>query len=244
MSKEFRAWKIDEAQLLPPSVQDYVPKGHLSRLVVSLVRESLDLSVIMGSYRSQAGQPPFDPRLMTALLLQGYASGIYSSRRIAKAAVERADFMMIVAGDPPDFRTIADFRKRHLKALAGLFVQVLKLAEKAGLVKLGHVALDGTKIKANASKHKAMSYERMKKREAELEAEVDRWLKAAEAADAEEDEFYGQKRGDELPEWVADKQRRLEKIREAKAELEADILSAGQPSRFVAQRFATQIRER
>ena len=142
------------------------------------------------------------------------------------ATVERADFMMIVAGDPPDFRTISDFRKRHLKALAGLFVQVLKLAEQAGLVKLGHVALDGTKIKANASKHKAMSYERMKKREAELEAEVDRWLVAAEAADAEEDELYGQKRGDEMPDWVADKQRRLEKIREAKAELEAEAKGA------------------
>src|SRR5260370_13597626 len=144
-------------------------------------------------------QPPFDPRMMTALLLHGYASGLYSSRRIAKAARERADFMMIVAGDPPDFRTISEFRKRHLKALAGLFVQVLKLAEKAGLVKLGHVALGGPKIKANASKHKAMSYERMKKREAELQAEVDRWLKAAEAADAEEDKLYGDKRGDEMP---------------------------------------------
>ena len=116
--------------------------------------------------------------MMTALLLHGYASGVYSSRRIAKAAVERADFMMIVAGDPPDFRTISEFRKRHLPALASLFVQVLKLAEKAGLVKLGHVALDGTKIKANASKRKAMSYERMKKREAELQAEVDRWLRS------------------------------------------------------------------
>jgi hypothetical protein len=164
--------------------------------------------------------------MMTALLLHSYASGLYSSRRIAGATVERADFMMIVAGDPPDFRTISDFRKRHLKALAGLFVQVLKLAEQAGLVKLGHVALDGTKIKANASKHKAMSYERMKKREAELEAEVDRWLAAAEAADAEEDKLYGQKRGDEMPDWVADKQRRLEKIREAKAELEAQAKAA------------------
>jgi transposase len=158
MSKEFRPWRIDEAQLLPPSVQDYVPKDHLSRLIVSLVRESLDLSAIMGSYRSGLGQPPFDPRLMTALILHGYASGIYASRRIAKAAVERADFMMIVAGDPPDFRTVSEFRRRHLKGLAALFVQVLQLAEAAGLVRLGHVALDGTKIKANASKHKAMSY--------------------------------------------------------------------------------------
>ena len=228
MSKEFRPWKIDEAQLLPPSVQDYVPADHLSRLIVSLVREELDLSVIVGSYRSGLGQPPFDPRLMTALLLHGYASGIYSSRRIARAAVERADFMMIVAGDGPDFRTISEFRRRHLAALAGLFVQVLRLAEKAGLVKLGHVALDGTKIKANASKHKAMSYERMKKREAELKAEVDRWLKAAEAADAAEDRLYGSKRGDELPDWVADKQKRLEKIREAKAALEAEAKAAAE----------------
>lgn len=228
MSKDFRPWKIDEAQLLPPSVQDYVAKDHLSRLIVALVRESLDLSAISGSYRSVLGQPPFDPRMMTALLLHGYASGIYSSRRIAKAALERADFMMLVAGDPPDFRTISEFRKRHLKALASLFVQVLRLAEKAGLVKLGHVALDGTKIKANASKHKAMSYERMKKREAELKAEVDRWLEAAAAADAQEDRLHGTRRGDEMPAWVADKQKRLEKIGAAKAALEAEAKAAAE----------------
>lgn len=228
MSKEFRPWKIDEAQLLPASVQDYVPPSHLSRLIVALVREELDLSAIAGSYRSVLGQPPFDPRMMTGLLLHGYASGLYSSRRIAKATVERADFMMIVAGDPPDFRTISEFRRRHLKALAGLFVQVLQLAEKAGLVKLGHVALDGTKIKANASRHKAMSYARMKQREAELQAEVDRWLAAAEAADQAEDKLYGHKRGDEMPDWVADKRQRLEKIRQAKAELEAEAKAAAE----------------
>jgi len=228
MSKDFRFWKIDEAQLLPPSVQDYVRKDHLSRLIVALVREELDLSGIRVSYRSALGQPPFDPRMMTALLLHGYASGLYASRRIARAAVERADFMMIVAGDAPDFRTISEFRKRHLEALAALFVQVLKLAERAGLVKLGHVALDGTKIKANASKHKAMSYDRMKKREAELKAEVDRWLEAAAAADAEEDRLYGDKRGDEMPDWVADKQKRLEKIGAAKAELEAEAKAAAE----------------
>jgi transposase len=222
MSKHFRPWKIDEPHLLPPSVHDYVPADHLSRLIVALARESLDLSGLVGSYTSALGQPPFDPRMVTALLLHGYASGLYSSRRIAKACIERADFMMIVAGDPPDFRTMSDFRKRHLHALALLFVQVLKLAEKAGLVKLGHVALDGTKIKANASKHKAMSYDRMKKREAELQAEVDSWLAAAEAADAEEDKLYGDKRGDEMPDWIADKQKRIEKIRAAKAELEAE----------------------
>ena len=228
MSKDFRPWKIDEAQLLPANVQDYVPKDHLCRFILALVREELDLSAIAGSYRSGLGQPPFDPRLMTALLLHGYASGIYASRRLAKSAVERADFMMIVAGDPPDFRTISEFRRRHLKALAALFVQVLQLAEKAGLVRLGHVALDGTKIKANASKHKAMSYAHMKKREAELAAEVDRWLEAAEAADVEEDRLYGHKRGDEMPDWVADKQKRLEKICQAKAELEAEAKAAAE----------------
>ena len=233
MSKYFRPWKIDQPQLLPPSMQDFVPKDHLSRFIVELVRESLDLGEIAGSYRSALGQPPFDPRLMVALLLNGYASGIYSSRRIARACVERADFMMIAALDAPDFRTISEFRKRHLKQLAGLFVQVLKLAEKAGLVRLGHVALDGTKIKANASKHKAMSYQRMKRRQAELQAEVDRWLAAAEAADAEDDKLYGNKRGDELPDWVADKQKRIERIAEAKAELEAEAKAAATEERRI-----------
>jgi len=229
MSKHFRPWKIDQEQLLPPSVQDFVPAGHLSRFIVALARESLDLSEITASYASGLGQPPFDPWMMTALLLHAYASGLYSSRRIAKACIERADFMMMVALDPPDFGAVSDFRKRHLTALAGLFVQVLKLAEAAGLVKLGHVALDGTKIKANASKHKAMSYERMKQREAELKAEVDRWLAAAEAADAEEDKSFGKdKRGDETPAWIADKEKRLAKIREAKAALEAEAKAAAE----------------
>ena len=165
--------------------------------------------------------------MMTALLLYAYCSGLYSSRRIAKACAERVDFMMIVAHDAPDFRTIADFRKRHLPPLGRLFLHVLKLAEKAGLAKLGHVALDGTKIKANASKHKAMSYERMKTRETELRAEVDRWLEAAEAADAQEDKLHGaSRRGDEMPGWIADKQKRLAKIREAREALEAEAASA------------------
>ena len=137
--------------------------------------------------------------------------------------------MIIIALDPPDFRTISNFRKRHLKALAGLFVQVLKLCEKVGLVKLGHVALDGTKIKANASKHKAMSYERMEKRAAELEAEVAKWLSSAEAADAGEDKLYGRdKTGEEMPDWVADKKRRAETIRAAKAALEAEAKAAAE----------------
>lgn len=223
MSKTFRNWGLDQALLLPPSVHDFVPAGHLSRFVVALVTEELDLSAIMGSYRGEKGQPPYHPAMMVALLLYAYTVGLYSSRRIAKACGERVDFMAIVALDAPDFRTISEFRRRHLAALSGLFVQVLKLCERAGLVRLGHVALDGTKIKANASKHKAMSYERMQKRETELQAEVDGWLKAAEAADAAEDKAFGaDKRGDEMPDWVAEKQARLAKIRAAKAELEAE----------------------
>ncbi len=229
MSKTFRAWKIDQPLFLPPTVQDFVSKDHLACFVLSLVRDDLDLIEITGTYGSEWGQPPFDPTMMTALLLYSYCSGIYSSRRIAKACRERVDFMSIVALDAPDFRTISDFRKRHLKALGELFGQVLQLCEKAGLVKLGHVALDGTKIKANASKHKAMSYERMEKRAAELEAEVAKWLSAAEAADTEEDKLHGRdKTGDEMPDWIADKKRRAERIRQAKAELEAEAKAAAE----------------
>ena len=159
---------------------------------------------------------------MTALLLYGYSRGVYSSRRLARACEERLDFMAVTAQNRPDFRTIAKFRSRHLVALAGLFVQVLKLCQAAKLVELGHVALDGTKMKANASKHKAMSYGRMKKTEPDLAAEVDAWLKAAEAADAEEDAALGDTRGDEMPDWVANKAKRREKIREAMAALEAE----------------------
>ena len=227
MSKTFRPWTIDQPLLLPASVQDFVGKDHLARFVLALVVGHLDLCEIEGTYGSARGQPPFDPTMMTALLLYAYCNGVYSSRRIAKAARERVDFMSIVGLDPPDFRTISDFRKRHLKALAGLFAQVLKLCERAGLAKLGHVALDGTKIKANASKHKAMSYERMAKRAAELDAEVAQWMSAAEAADAREDEAFGRdKSGDEMPDWVADKKKRAEKIRAAQAELEAEAKAA------------------
>src|SRR5450432_1848989 len=229
MSKTFRAWKIDEPLFLPPMVGDFVAKDHLACFVLSLVRDDLGLGEITGTYGSERGQPPFDPTMMTVLLLYSYCCGIYSSRRIAKACRERVDFMSIVALDAPDFRTVSDFRKRHLKALGDLFKQILQLCEKAGLVKLGHVALDGTKIKANASKHKAMSYERMEKRAAELEAEVAKWLSAAEAADAAEDKLHGgDKAGEEMPDWIADKKRRAERIREAKAELEAEAKAAAE----------------
>ena len=146
MSKTFRDWSLDQALLLPPSVHDFVPAGHLARFVVALVTEELDLSTVLASYRGEKGQPPYHPAMMVALLLYAYAVGIYSSRRIARACIERVDFMAIVALDAPDFRTISEFRRRHLAALSALFVQVLKLCEAAGLVKLGHVALAGVDV--------------------------------------------------------------------------------------------------
>lgn len=227
MSKRYRNWRLDEPLLFPPSVSDFVPEGHIARFILDLVEETLDLGQIYETYQSKRGQPPFHPGMMVTLLLYAYCCGIYSSRRIAKACVERVDFMMIVALDAPDFRTISEFRKRHLTALSDLFVQVLRLCEKAGLVKLGHVALDGTKVKANASRHKAMSYERMTKRVEELQAEVEGWLQNAEAADRQEDAAFGtNKSGDELPKWASGKKRRLAKIREAKAALEEEAKAA------------------
>ena len=223
MSKTYRPWNVDQAMLLPPSVQELVPAGHLAHFIRELVRDSLELSAILDDYSEERGYPPYHPVMMTALLLYSYCQGVYSSRRMAQACEQRVDFMAVTALQQPDFRTISDFRKRHLQALGALFGQVLVLCEQAGLVKLGHVALDGTKVKANASKHKAMSYGRMKQREAELAAEVQKWLEQAAAADATEDEALGpQRRGDELPAWVRNKQQRLEKMREAIAALEAE----------------------
>jgi transposase len=223
MAKTFKSWDIDQVILLPPSVHELVPAGHLAHFVRDLVRESLDLSAILKTYTEDRGFPPYDPTMMVALLLYAYSQGLYASRRIAKACEERVDILAVTAWQRPDFRTISDFRKRHLPALGRLFTPVLQLCQKAGLVTLGHVALDGTKIRANASKHKAMSYGRMKKAEPELATEVARWLTEAARSDTREDEQYGvDRRGDELPEWVTSKQQRLEKIRTAKAALEAD----------------------
>src|SRR6266446_1759626 len=238
MSKTFRPWKIDEPLFLPPTVADFVTPDHLARFVLSLVREAIDLTKITGTYGSERGQPPFAPTMMTVLLLYAYCCGIYSSRRIAKACRERVDFMSIVGLDAPDFRTISDFRKRHLKALGELFKQVLHLCERAGLVGFGHVALDGTKIKANASKHKAMSYARMITAEAELATEIAAWLERAAAADAAEDAQYGDdRRGDEPPDWMRDKQRRLDKIRAAKAALETEAKAAAEAQAALPQRY-------
>jgi len=226
MSKVFRPWDVDEVWLFPASVQDFVPPGHIAHLIRETVREGLDLRAILSQYDEERGYPPYHPGMMTALLLYAYSQGIYSSRRIDRACHERVDFMAVTGLSYPDFRTISEFRKRHLGALSGLFVQVLGLCRKAGLVKLGHVALDGTKIKANASKHKAMSYGRMEGAEEKLAAEVAGWMKKAAAQDAAEDRQHGDRRGDELPDWVANKERRLAKIREAKAALEAEAQAA------------------
>jgi transposase len=224
MSKTFRAWDVDQVWLLPPSVHDFVPAGHPAHLVRELVRAELDLAAILAEYeREERGQPPYHPAMMVALLLYAYTQGVYASRRIAKACEERLDVMAVTGMQRPDFRTISDFRKHHLEALSALFTQVLRLCRKAGLVKLGHVALDGTKLAANASKHKAMSYGRMARVEAALAAEVAGWLARAEREDAADDAEHGvDQRGDEVPEWVKDKQARLERIRAAKAALEAE----------------------
>ena len=231
MGKTYREWRIDEAWLLPPSVRELVPANEAAHFIRDLARDELDLSAILNTYDEERGFPPYHPVMMTALLLYAYTQGIRSSRKIARACATRVDFMAVTAMQRPDFRTVSDFRLRHLEALAELFGQVLQLCEKAGLVKLGHVALDGTKIQANASKRKAMSYERMKKTEQQLKAEIAEWFKKAAEEDEEEDRRYGKdSSGDELPEWVANKQKRLEKIREAKAALEAEAkaqLAAG-----------------
>jgi transposase len=156
MAKTFRDWDVEQRWLLPPSVMDFVPADHISHFVRDTVREQLDLSAVLAPYeKEERGFPPYNPVMMTALLLYAYCQGVYSSRRIARGCEERMDFMAVTGLNRPDFRTVSDFRKRHLGALQGLFVQVLTLCQHAGLVKLGHVSLDGTKVKANASKHKA-----------------------------------------------------------------------------------------
>lgn len=230
MSKTFRRWDVEQRWLLPPSVQELVPPSHVAHFVRETVREELDLGAIFSAYAEERGFPPYHPAMMVALLLYAYSRGVYSSRRIAQACEERVDFMAVTALNRPDFRTIATFRRRHLKALGDLFVQVLKLCRAAGLVKLGHVALDGTKVAANAGVHKAMSYGRMREAEKKLAAEVSAWFAHAEATDAAEDREHGaDKRGDEMPDWVANKAERLERIRAAKAALEAEAKAPPAP---------------
>lgn len=220
--KVFRPWVVDQHQMFPPSPMDLVPRDHLVHFIRDLVREELDLGAIFAAYQVRRGYPPYHPGLMTALLLYAYSRGIYSSRRIERACEERVDFMALTGMAKPDHSTICKFRNDHREALSELFVQVLSLCRDAGIAKLGHVALDGTKMKANASKHSVMSYGRMKALEPELAALVKEWLDTARTTDEEEDEEHGpDQRGDALPEHVKQKVRKLLKMRESMARLEA-----------------------
>ena len=227
--KTFRAYDPDQVLLMAPCLQDWVPDGHLARFVSDLVDEALDLSAIYESYEEERGFPPYDPRLMVKLLIYGYATGTPSSRKLEECTHSDVAVRFLCADQHPDYRPIARFRKRHLDALAELFVQALRLCRQAGLVGLGTLALDGTKLRANASRHKAMSYERMVKRERELGAEIaairanaKALLAEAEQIDATEDERFGvDRRGDELPAELQRREQRLVKIREAKVALEA-----------------------
>ena len=221
MAKTYRAYLPEQDLLLPPSLGDWLPEDHLAYFVSDVVDE-LDLSAIESVYeKEERGQPPYHPRMMTKILLYGYCVGVFSSRRIEKRLVEDIGFRVLAAGNEPDFRTISDFRKLHLTALQGLFDQVLQIALQAGTMKLGRVMLDGSKVKANASKHKAMSYGRMQEEEKRIKEEVKRLLAEAEASDAEEDARYGRdRRGDELPAELARRETRLQKIQEAKRALE------------------------
>jgi transposase len=221
MAKTFRTYLPEQNLLLPASLREWLPDDHLSYFVSDVV-DQLDLSAIEGLYEEEdRGQPPYHPRMMTKILLYGYCVGVFSSRRIQKRLVEDVAFRVLAAGNQPDFRTIADFRKLHLKALEGLFQQMLRLTLETGMMKLGRVALDGSKVKGNASKHKAMSYGRMKETEKRLREEVRKLLNQAEAADKEEDSRYGRdRRGDELPEELQRRETRIARIREAQHALE------------------------
>ena len=224
MGKCFRTDDLNQALLLPPSLHDWLPEKHLARFIADVV-ESLDLSAFYRSYEEKdgRGQAAYHPGLMVRLLLYGYCIGVSSSRQVERKTYEDVAFRYLAADQHPDHSTVSEFRQRHLSALAGLFQQALQLCQKAGLVKLGHVALDGSKIQANASKHKAMSYGRMSEAEQKLQAEVEALLRRAEAADAAEDLQFGKnQRGDELPAELARRESRLRKIREAKAALEAE----------------------
>ena len=228
MAKTFRPYSPDQLLLLPPSLREWLPADHPVYLVNDLV-ETLDLEPILSSYGEERGFPPYHPVLMTKLIVYGYVRGMRSSRKMQSACLEDVAFRILAAGQAPDFRTIATFRARHLEALEGAFAQVLHLCREAGLVKLGHVAVDSTKVRANASKHKAMSFARMQEEEKKLRSEIRSWFEECAEVDAAEDEFYGvDKTGDELPAELADPRRRLQKIQEAKAALEAEAQAKGE----------------
>jgi len=240
--KQYRPYHPHQVYLLPPSPDEWLPEEHMAYFVSDLV-EHFDLSAIEATHEDELrGGPPYHPAMMVKLLLYGYCTGVYSSRRIATHVHEDVAFRVLAAGNAPDFRTISEFRRRHLGTLSGLFRQVLELAQRAGLVKLKHVALDGTKVPANASKHKAMSYDRLCREEARLAAEVAEWFRRAEEIDAAEDAEYGpDRRGDELPEELRQRESRLKRIREAKAALEAEAKARAEQQRAAQAAKAAQV---
>src|SRR3984893_666800 len=235
MAKTYRPYLPNQDFLLPPSLRDWLPEDHLVYFVSDLVDE-LDLSAILTVYEDEErGFPPYHPVMLTKVLVYAYCVGIFSSRRIQRRLAEDVGFRVLAAGNEPDFRTIADFRKRHLTALSGFFEQVLRVASAMGVPRLGRVALDGTKVKANASKHKAMSYKRMGEKQRQLRAEVQELLAKAEATDAAEDAEHGAARGgDDLPAELQRRESRLERIREAKRVLKErakdEAVAKGQPA--------------
>lgn len=236
--KTFKPYTPDQLLLLPPALQDWLPEGHLALFLSDVVDHALDLTPILAAYESGdgRGQPPYHPAMMVKLLFYAYCTGKPSSRRIEQATYDEVPYRVLAANQHPDHDTLATFRQTHLGALAGLFLQVLQLCQRAGLVKLGHVALDGTKVRASASKHKAMSYGRMAEAERTLAAEVAALLARAQQVDAAEDARYGKgQRGDELPAELARRQSRLAKIREAKAALEAEARAAATAAAAAAQ---------
>jgi len=219
--KRFKAYNTRQHYLLPPSPQEWLPAGHLAHFIDDVV-DRLDLGGVFAGYEGTKGQPPYHPEMMVRVWLYGYCVGIRSSRRLERALYEDVGFRMLSGNQQPDHWTLSEFRRRHLGALGELFTQTVKLAQRAGMVKLGQVAIDGTKVKANASKHRAMSYERMKKEEKRLREEIARYFTEVETTDRAEDEKYGEKRGDELPEHLKTERQRLAAIEDAMAALEAE----------------------
>jgi transposase len=228
MAKTYRPYHPEQDLLLPPSLQDWLAEGHLVYFVSDVV-DQLDLSAIEAYYeKEERGYPPYHPRMMVKILVYGYCVGVFSSRKLQKRLQEDVGFRVLAAGNEPDFRTLSDFRKLHLETLQGLFEQVLQMALEVGAVKVGRVAIDGSKIKGNASKHKAMSYGRMKEDQKRLKQEVQQLLAEAERADAEEDARYGDQRGDELPAELQRREERLRRIRQAKRALEERVRKEAQ----------------
>jgi transposase len=238
MAKTYRPYVPEQDLLLPPSLRDWLPEDHLAFFVSDLI-DHLDLSAILAVYEDEErGYPPYHPVMLTKVLVYAYCVGVFSSRKIQRRLVEDIAFRVLAAGNTPDFRTIADFRKTHLAALRGFFEQVLHLARDLGTLRVGRVAIDGSKVKANASKHKAMSYDRMRDKQQQLRDEVTHLLAQAEAADAAEDAEYGaDRRGDELPAELQRRETRLQRIREAtralKARAKEDAAAKGEPAEAV-----------